>query len=188
MRRQTIEPLGNRSMRSWGVMGDRVPQAPTRRSAKRASSAFPPELQSFCRSRLRRGSTILEAMIAATIVVAALAATGQLAASSARAARTAEDRLLAAEEASNILERLFVLPWDELTPDIAVEQPLSTAAQERLRDPQLEATVVDASDSPDDSEAIEIKRITVSIRWRNAAGEWVQPMRLSAWRSRARDE
>jgi hypothetical protein len=129
--------------------------------------------------------TILEATIAAALTAAALTAAAQFAVASARAARSAEERQLAADEASNVLERLFVRSWEELTREAAGKEGLSDAAQSRLHEGRIEVAIADEPpDESADGPALQMKRITVSVHWRNAAGEWVAPARLAAFKSR----
>ena len=139
-----------------------------------------------CRCAARRGTTVLEATISLVILAAALTGTTQLAVTASRASRVADDRLFAADEASNVMERLFVLDWEKLTSERANEEKLSELARSRLQDAALEIEVTSptADDSNEDGATMQVKRIRVRIHWSNAAGERGRPVELSAWRSR----
>lgn len=88
----------------------------------------------------------------------------------------AEARLhqLAVQEASNVLEKALLLPWDQLTAERLTAGGLSPAARTHLPDGRLNVTVELVDQTP------RAKRVTVEVSWRRLDGQH-RPVRLVAW-------
>ena len=80
------------------------------------------------------------------------------------------------QEVANVMERVMVLPWDELTTETTARFELPDESAVGLDDPQLSITVTDAEGPPSS------KTIEVALAWRDQADRLVDPVRLVAWR------
>ncbi len=96
--------------------------------------------------------------------------------------RAAEQRQRAIVEASNAMERLTALPFDDVTAERARALTLSPSTLQRLPDAELAAAVEESQPGPGRS----AKRIAIRLRWRDRAGEWEAPVRLTTWIERRR--
>jgi hypothetical protein len=121
--------------------------------------------------------TLVELTIAALLLGVAMTATVQILGWVAAERRSLERRQCAVQEAGNLMERLSARPWDRLPAAGVRDVTLSEPARRLL--PGAELTV--AVDEPDRTGPVESKRIALRIRWRNRAGGWDAPVRLSAW-------
>jgi hypothetical protein len=126
----------------------------------------------------RRGSMLLETAVACVLLVA-LASVCLKSFAAAAAQRLAIDqRQIALREAANLLEKLTAMPWDEI--DQAAGEPFAEAARkafpEELENGEVKIEVAPAAGEPS------AKRIAVSLRWQDKNNQWVQPVRLTAWR------
>jgi hypothetical protein len=79
------------------------------------------------------------------------------------------------------MERLTAEPWDRVTPDSARASTLSEEIRRKLPEPEM-TIVVDEKDADQGQ-----KRLAIRLRWRNRAGAWEAPVRLTAWISRGRN-
>ncbi|WP_166822157.1 hypothetical protein [Thalassoroseus pseudoceratinae] len=74
--------------------------------------------------------------------------------------------------ASNVLERITLKPWDEITSETAAEIALPTSIADQLPDAQLQVQVEPRDDA---------KQIRVLLSWQGTAGEQLAPIRLTTW-------
>ncbi len=74
--------------------------------------------------------------------------------------------------ASNVLERLTLKPWDEITPDTAADIELPEAISRQLPDAELQVQVEPDGDA---------KRISVLLSWQGTGGKPMAPVRLTTW-------
>lgn len=138
------------------------------------------------RSRRRRsGLTVLELVV--TLVLLGTVATCAIPPLRAvQLQRREHDRReLALQEAANLLERFTVRGWEAVDPSAAAELTLSEEAAARLPEALLQVTV-SSSDATTDTEPSR-KAITVELSWKNAAGQQVQPVRLTTFLFRKGD-
>jgi hypothetical protein len=134
----------------------------------------------------RRGLTVMEATVALVILASAIAVGARTMATSAVQRRAAAQRSAAALEAANVLERVMAGDFDTLAE--GNEKPaLSDSAAKILPAAELKI-LVDEPQTVEGADALEARRVTVELRWKNSAGLWAAPVRLSAWRHRARPE
>jgi Tfp pilus assembly protein PilE len=129
-------------------------------------------------NKLKRGSMLLETAVAC-VLLAALAGVCLKSFAAAAAQRLAIDqRQIALREAANLMEKLTAIPWDEV--DKTADKPFVEAAQKslpkELDDAELKVEVTPAEGEP------AAKRLAVTIRWQDKDNQWVQPVRLTAWR------
>jgi hypothetical protein len=125
----------------------------------------------------RHGITILETIVAGVLLAATMTVCLQLLGAHAAQRRAMQQRETAVREAANVMEHAAALPFRELTPLRLAEIRLSPEASAAL--PEGELTIDLAAVSGDAA-----KRITVSLRWQDRNGQWLQPVQLTAWRTR----
>lgn len=123
----------------------------------------------------RRGFTMLEITASTVLLATAMSLTVQLLYGVAAERRSAERRLCAVQEVANLMERVADRPWEEVTPENLQAVSLSPRAMQALPGAELAATVDDSAATRGE------KRIGLRLRWRNRAGTWTAPVRLTAW-------
>ena len=119
--------------------------------------------------------TLLELVAAAALLATILVVCLQLLAATTLQRRAADQRQLALGEVENTLERLDAKPWNELTPQTTAGQ-LSPTLRSRLPDAELRIEVATSSAEPS------AKRIAVSLRWKDYAGQFTKPVTIVTWR------
>ena len=129
-------------------------------------------------NRQRRAMGLLETIVAAAMLTGIMTVCLQMLSVVAAQHRVTETRQMAIREAANTMERLSVMPWDELTTETLVEEKLSQSADQRMTGGELTINVTESADPFD------AKRIALSIRWKDRAGRFVRPVKLTAWRAR----
>jgi hypothetical protein len=127
----------------------------------------------------RRAFTMIEVAITSLLLIIAMTVTLEVLGWVASERRAVDRRQCAIHEAANIMERLAARPWDELTTGAVKNVALSDLAKQRL--PGAELSVA----AEENGEPIASKRLSLRLRWRNRAGGWEAPVRLSAWTYRA---
>ena len=130
----------------------------------------------------RKGFTMIEVIAAIAVLAAAMVAVAQTVAVVARQRQRTERQTLAVQEAANLMERIYALPWNEVTQDQAVAARLSPAGRSRLPAAAVKVTVQASGDPPTE------KRISVDIDWQEADGGRSRPVRLTAWRFADRED
>ena len=126
----------------------------------------------------RAGLSLLEMMVAGALLATLLTISLKLIGASASQWRAMEQRTLAIQEASTLLERLTARKWSDVTPEAARKVELSAAVSQALPGAEL---AIDVAQPADDKQA---KRIRVEIRWQDVAGRRTRPVGLVAWRYR----
>jgi prepilin-type N-terminal cleavage/methylation domain-containing protein len=114
---------------------------------------------SVARNTSRPGFTMLETIIALSILASAAVLAAQLGTWSLIERGRTEDRLAATDAAANILEAARARGWADLTSEWAANQRLADAVAARLSDGTLAVRVVTEQDRP------HVKRVTVLIEW-----------------------
>jgi prepilin-type N-terminal cleavage/methylation domain-containing protein len=132
--------------------------------------------------KLRRGYSMIELLTAAALLATLLTVCVQLSGAASGEQRALRRRQAASNEAANVLERLSIRPWNELTDKNLAELPLSAAARQSVPEARLEVRVAEAAGQAG------AKRISVLIRWPDRDGRSEQTVRLRAWRYRAAEE
>lgn len=89
--------------------------------------------------------------------------------------RASDRRLIATQEVANLMERFSAQPWNRIAQPEADKLALSATANEALREPKLKVTVEPVSTQPPS------KRIHIEVRWKNRVGDFVSPLRLTAF-------
>lgn len=119
----------------------------------------------------RRGFNLIEMTIAATLLGVVFAILGQFLVRWEAARRSADDRTFALQSLECALERAAAEPGADIA--------LPAETEGRLRSPQLE---FDRS-APDDAGLVAVR---ASLSWKNAEGQRVSPVTLTAWVRAAR--
>ncbi len=148
---------------------------------KRCSGAAIKRGARFHRAKARwkrapRGSILLETTVAIIILGAAMVAVAHTVATLAVQRQSAERQTLATQEAANLMERLFVLPADDITAERVSELQLSPSCHDRLPDAKLDITIEPAGLEPTS------KKIGIQIEWTGHGGMRSPPVRLTAWK------
>ena len=124
----------------------------------------------------RRGSMLVETAIGIALALVVMIAVAQLVAVVAKQRHEVAQTRLATQVVANVMERLIVLPWDELTAEVAERFTVVHESAAALDDPQLSITVSNTGDT------LPTKQIEIAISWRDQANRRVEPVRLVAWR------
>lgn len=129
------------------------------------------------RKKVPRGSVLLETTVAIVILAAAIIAVAHTMAVLSVQRQSAERRALATQEAANLMERIYVLPVDEITAEKVAKLELSAPCRERLPEAKLGVAVeVVGEEDP------QAKRIAIGIEWTGHGGVRSRPVHLTAWK------
>jgi Tfp pilus assembly protein PilE len=126
----------------------------------------------------RRGFLLTEMIVAVVLLMALTMLCVKYFSVTATQRKALDQRQTALHEAANIMERLGVKPWDELTAEKLSEISLSPELKSALPEGEIKIELADENAKPT------AKRITITIRWQDQSGQWTQPVRLVAWRYR----
>jgi Tfp pilus assembly protein PilV len=126
--------------------------------------------------RLRRGASIVEALVALSVLATAVTGATQLLVLSTQQRQNADRLLVGQLEAANVLERVAAMRYEEVTPESLRGLKLSAEAQGALPAAQLKVELVEAA-APEPPE----KRITAKISW-SAVGDERAAVQLTAWK------
>jgi Tfp pilus assembly protein PilE len=124
----------------------------------------------------RRGMLLIEMAVAGVLLLALTAVCVKYFAVTAMQRRALDQRQTALSEAANIMELLTAEPWSNLTPETLTKISLSPETKSALIEGELKIDLTDENTKPN------AKRITVTIRWQDQNGQWIEPVRLVAWR------
>ena len=130
---------------------------------------------------IRRGMTLLELAVAGALLGTLMVVCLQLLSATAEQRRAADQRQFALVEVEIAMERLAARPWAELTPQAVAPPSLSPSVQRRLPAAEWQIEVTLPSGEP------LAKRIAVSLRWQDHAGQFMQPVRIVTWRWKERE-
>ena len=123
---------------------------------------------------------LLETAVACVLLVA-LAGVCLKSFAAAAAQRLAIDqRQIALCAAANLMEKLTAIPWDDI--DKAADKSFAESSQKALPK-ELDGAEVEIEAVPATGEPA-AKRLAVTIRWQDKDNQWVEPVRLTAWRYR----
>lgn len=128
------------------------------------------------RRRRRRGTTVVEALIALALLGAASGVFAQLYLLAGRQQRSADARSAASLTLGNWMERCAQVPLEELD-----EERLTALASIELLKPLLPDVEPVASVTAEDGPPAG-KRVTLSLRWPAADGVSHEEIQLTAWR------
>jgi hypothetical protein len=123
----------------------------------------------------------METTVALSVVAAAVVVGVQAMSGAAQQRRAAAQRAAATLEAANVLEEVMAADWQAV--ESRAEAMQVSEATARLL-PSAELQVALGQPQSLDGAALETLRVTVMVRWKDAAGDWTAPVRLSALRHR----
>ena len=126
----------------------------------------------------------MELAVAGVLLGTLLVVCLQLLMATAAMRKSVEQRQLAIIEVGNVMERVAARRWAELTPQAAAAERLSPSTRDRLPGAELkvelsEQTWRQVGNLPQLPAA---KRITVSLRWQDRAGQYLPPVTVTTWR------
>lgn len=133
--------------------------------------------------RARRGSLLIEAAMSALMLMIAMTLITKVVGAVASERRTWDRRQSAAVEAANVMEVLKARPFDGLTTDSAKEVAAKSQAASVLPGAEVTAAVT-GDDAVGGSGS---KRVAVQVRWRNRAGDFDAPVKLTTWVHRRKE-
>jgi Tfp pilus assembly protein PilV len=129
-------------------------------------------------ARSPRAFTVIEVTLSVLLLAIAMSATVQILGWVAVQRRAVERRQHAIQEVANLMEHLTAEPWDRVDSGSARRLALSEQLRRKLPEPELSIDVDEPE--PDRGE----KRLSIRLRWKNRAGAWEAPVRLTAWIAR----
>jgi len=124
----------------------------------------------------RRGISLTEAAMALFVVGVSATLIAELLTITTRQQRGVDRRVVASQEAANVLDDLRRWPWDELTSEQAARLKLSPLADQALPGGMLSVAVVD------EQQPRTARRLDVRVAWEGADGASEQAVELSGWR------
>ena len=122
----------------------------------------------------RRGFTLLEIIIAGAILTSLTVIALQMMRNVSIQRRSLADRRAAIQAADNVMERLFALPWDDLTEERIAELNFVGSQSSAERDVKVAIHSVE--------QPMPGRRIAVRVDWRSRVVEEQLSTRITAWR------
>jgi hypothetical protein len=122
----------------------------------------------------RPGAMLFELMISGVLLGVVLSSVIPTLGWIARERQLSRRRQAALLEVGNLMERVTLLDWEELTSDRAAKFELSETLQRELPDARLTIRVTD------DAEA-HARQVLIELRWETTADRPAPPVRLAAW-------
>jgi hypothetical protein len=138
-------------------------------------------LSHTARFRTRRAFTVLEVSVSTVLLLVVMSLAAQTLGLVIGQRLETERRQWALQQAVNVMDRLTVLPWENLSTDQATEVASATvsAAISELPNGSVNVQIDDQTDGPADC-----KRVVVEVGWRSRPGQVPAPVRLTCWRFR----
>jgi hypothetical protein len=143
-----------------------------------------PPLERRTRLQPRRGSLLAEVAMATVMLLIGMTLALKVTAYTAHQRRSADQRQRAVQEVANAMERVTAYPFNEVTAERGRALAISPTAAQTLPDAELTIAVDESPPGAGRS----AKRIAIRLRWRNRAGEWEAPVRLTTWIERRRSK
>ncbi|HEX3599196.1 MAG TPA: prepilin-type N-terminal cleavage/methylation domain-containing protein [Lacipirellulaceae bacterium] len=123
----------------------------------------------------RTGFTLVELVVAASLMGALLATSVQMLRVLSNHQRSATRRAIALEAVQAVAERVSNSAWDQLTPENMKQATLPAPIEHRLPGAKVAVGVTD------ESAPMTSKRVTVEVTWPDMYGEPGPPARLTTW-------
>jgi type II secretory pathway pseudopilin PulG len=123
----------------------------------------------------RRASLLLELVISGIVLGMAMSAAIPTLGWIARERQLTRQRQAAILEVGNLMERITLVDWNELTSRRASSFEISERLRDELVDSDLKVTV-----APDDSDEGS-KHVLIELNWDVVPGRPAPPVRLAAW-------
>ena len=129
------------------------------------------------RLKIRRsGYSLFEIIISLGVLAVVLVVVAQSVTLVARQRRVTQRRQLALQAAENSMERLFTLPWVELSTEKLMGEALPREFTSGLPGAALKIDVDEEAGPPS------AKRLQVEVSWTDTGRMVGRPVRLTAWR------
>jgi len=125
--------------------------------------------------RPRSGFTLVELISTCILLGVVFSISIPLMTTIARERRVAEQRQFAVQHAANLLERFGSKSWSELSAGSQEIPSPSGDLQDLLPGLERSVEVKELTEEP------QSKQIVVQVRWKHRSGEYLSPVKLSAW-------
>lgn len=134
--------------------------------------------------RPRRGYTVVELIVTSLLLGTVFSTLAPILGSVNRLRQSGERRQLAMQEVANLMEELSVREWSQLTAEGTEDITLTPAVQAALPDAELTIRILpeESEVAAVEADAIEVRRIEISLRWREQGDQFIAPVRLTTWR------
>jgi Tfp pilus assembly protein PilV len=129
----------------------------------------------------RRGYGMIEVAMALVVLATAMMLMVRLLAWTGLERREAGRRALAIQEVSNVMERISLERYDDVTLDGTKAIALARNADEALPGASWQVEVVEEPDPHAPA-----KRVSIRLRWTHASGDQDHPVALTSWVYRGR--
>jgi prepilin-type N-terminal cleavage/methylation domain-containing protein len=123
----------------------------------------------------RRGFTLMEVVIAASMLAMLLAASVQMLRAISLHQRATERRAVALEGVQAVADQVANIPWKQLTAENAQKVTLPKPLDEFLPGAKLSVSL-DEAKTP-----VESKRVHIDLTWNGPDGQPVAPIQLTSW-------
>lgn len=124
-------------------------------------------------SSSRPGTLLLELLVAGALLGIVMSATIPTLGWLVRQRKFNQERQAAILEVGNLMERLTMLDWNDLTSERAAQFQLSEPLEKRLSEPRLTVVVETEDDAA--------KRVLIRLSWQIGPGRAAPPVWLTAW-------
>jgi prepilin-type N-terminal cleavage/methylation domain-containing protein len=133
--------------------------------------------------RQRPGFSMTELIVAMVVMGGLLTMIGQSTILVSQQQRAVQQQQFALNEVSNIMERAFALPFEQLTSEAIDAWPLSPDCRQRLAGAVLEGEIVESN-----TDGLTARRIRLALRWQSRTGGDSRQVQLTSWRYAADQE
>ncbi len=130
---------------------------------------------SIVNAPLRHGFTLMEVVIAASMLAVLLTASVQMLRAISLHQRASERRAVALEGVQAVADQVANIPWQQLTAQNAQKATLPKPLDGYLPDAKLSVSLEDA-EAP-----VKSRRIHVELTWNGQDGQPVAPVQLTGW-------
>lgn len=128
----------------------------------------------------RRGATMIEITVAMVVLLVFVVSVTKTLIAVQSQSRHNHRRLVAIQEAANVMERVFATPWDQLASDRFAELEASASAQTQLPNASVDIVIGEAREPAG-------KHITVTIAWTSTNAGQRESTQLVAWRFQTKE-
>lgn len=126
--------------------------------------------------RQKNGFTITEVAVATVLISGLLVLVAQTMAVVAQQRRASQYRIVATEEAANLMELVMANSYDQLTQESVESMELSAPTDAALPAASLNVELFPIDTVP------RSKRVAIEVAWTSAGGEKTKPIRVVAWK------
>ncbi len=127
------------------------------------------------RDARRSGASLIEMIVSCVLLGAVLVTAAPLMGWVSAERRAADQRQFALLQATNLMESIGRMPWDQISTESLGNLSLSAETTQFLKAGELTVELQQQEGPPVS------KRVTVRITWNDRAGQRLSPAELSAW-------